>query len=62
MGGDGLGNQYTNLTQLCQGIDKRRGRTHNQHGAEVEYWINAVLAKYHYVLYRRYEVPRRRLT
>ena len=36
--------------------------THDQQGAQVEYWVNAVVSKYHYVLYRHYDEPGRRLT
>ena len=31
-------------------------------GAKIEFWVDAVLRKYHYVVYRYYEQPGRRLT
>jgi hypothetical protein len=32
------------------------------YGAKIEFWVDAVLRKYHYVVYRSYEQPGRRLT
>lgn len=53
---------YANFTKIFQGIDKMRVLAQTQHGSDVEYWINAVLTRYHYVLHREYDVPGRRLT
>src|SRR5262245_4536754 len=52
---------YGNFPKLFPDIEKMRVLAQDQDGAQVEYWINAVLAHYHYVLYRRYEEPGRRL-
>ena len=53
---------YANFLKIFPDIQKMRVLTQDQHGAQVEYWINAVVTHYHYVLYRRYDEPGRRLT
>ena len=53
---------YANFPKIFPDIQKMRVLTQDQDGAQVEYWISAILAHYHYVLYRRYEGPGRRLT
>lgn len=53
---------YANFPQLFPDIDKMRVLAQDQDGAQVEFWVNAIVAHYHYVLYRRYDAPGRRLT
>jgi len=53
---------YANFPKIFPDIHDMRVLTHDQQGAQVEYWVNAVISKYHYVLYRHYEEPGRRLT
>ena len=53
---------YANFPKIFHGIHTMRVLAHDQQGARVEYWVNAILSKYHYVLYRRYDEPGRRLT
>jgi len=53
---------YASFPQLFPDIHKMRVLAQDQDGARVEFWINVMLARYHYVLYRRYEAPGRRLT
>lgn len=53
---------YENFPKLFPDIDKMRLLAQDQYGAQVEFWVNAIVAHYHFVLYRRYEEPGRRLT
>jgi ribosome-associated toxin RatA of RatAB toxin-antitoxin module len=53
---------YAHFPQLFPDIDKLRVLAQDQDGAQVEFWVNAVVAHYHCVLYRRYDAPGRRLT
>ena len=53
---------YAHFPQLFPDIDKMRVLAQDQDGAQVEFWVNAVVAHYHCVLYRRYDAPGRRLT
>jgi len=53
---------YANLTKIFPDIHNMRVLTYDQQGAQVEYWVRAVMSKYHYVLYRHYDEPGRRLT
>jgi hypothetical protein len=53
---------YANFPKIFPDIHDLRVLTHDQQGAQVEYWVNAVVSKYHYVLYRHYDEPGRRLT
>jgi ribosome-associated toxin RatA of RatAB toxin-antitoxin module len=53
---------YAHFPQIFPGIHDMRVLTNDQQGAQVEYWVNALVSKYHYVLYRRYDEPGRRLT
>ena len=53
---------YANFPKLFPDIQKMHVLAQDQYGAQVEYWINAILAHYHYILYRRYDEPGRRLT
>ncbi len=47
---------YDNFTQIFIGVDKLKVLKEDQHGAFVEFWIDAVLKKLHYVLYRKYSI------
>src|SRR5262245_37894016 len=53
---------YANFLKIFPDIHEMRVLTHDQQGAQVEYWVNALVSKYHYVLYRHYDAPGRRLT
>jgi len=53
---------YDNFPKIFPDIQKVRVLEQDQHGAQVEFWIDAMLSTYHYVLQRRYAEPRRRLT
>jgi ribosome-associated toxin RatA of RatAB toxin-antitoxin module len=53
---------YANFPQIFPDIHDLRVLTHDPQGDQVEYWVHAVVSKYHYVLYRRYDEPGRRLT
>jgi carbon monoxide dehydrogenase subunit G len=53
---------YANFPKLFPDVQKMRVLAQDQYGAQVEFWINAIVAHYHYVLYRRYDEPGRRLT
>jgi len=53
---------YANFLKIFPDIHNMRVLAQDQQGAKVEYWVNVVLSQYHYVLYRRYDEPGRRLT
>jgi uncharacterized membrane protein len=53
---------YSNFPRMFPEIKTIRVLEDTQQGAQVEYWVNAVLSQYHYVVYRRYDEPGRRLT
>jgi hypothetical protein len=53
---------YQHFTQIFAGIDKMQVLEQDTRGAKIEFWVDAVLRKYHYVVYRSYEQPGRRLT
>ncbi len=48
---------HANSPKLFPDIQKIRVLAQDQDGAQVEYWVNALVAQYHYVLYSRYEEP-----
>jgi len=53
---------YAHFPQLFPDIHQVRVLAQDQDGAQVEFWIHAIVADYHYVLYRRYDEPGQRLT
>jgi ribosome-associated toxin RatA of RatAB toxin-antitoxin module len=53
---------YASFPKIFPDIRNIRVLTHDQQGAQVEYWVHAVVSKLHYVLYRHYDEPGRRLT
>jgi hypothetical protein len=53
---------YANFPAIFPDIHSIRVLTHDQQGARVEYRVHAVVSKLHYVLYRHYVEPGRRLT
>jgi hypothetical protein len=53
---------YQHFPEIFPGIDKIHVLEHDAQGAKVAYWVDAMLQKYHYVLYRHYEKPGWRLT
>lgn len=53
---------YENFTRVFRGVDRLKVLEEDGHGARVEFWVDAVLKDLHYVLYREYVEPGRRLT
>jgi hypothetical protein len=53
---------YKNFPDIFAGIDKIQVLAHDAFGATIAFWIDAVVKKYHYVVYRHYEKPGWRLT
>jgi ribosome-associated toxin RatA of RatAB toxin-antitoxin module len=53
---------YQNFPEIFPDIDKIQVLEHDAQGAKVEYWVDAMLRKFHYVVYRHYEKPGWRLT
>jgi ribosome-associated toxin RatA of RatAB toxin-antitoxin module len=52
---------YENFSNVFKGIEDMRVIEQDDQGAYVEFWIDAVFTKYHYILYRHYEKPQERL-
>jgi hypothetical protein len=53
---------YDNFTKIFKGIDKIRLLESTPAGAQIEFWVDAVFKKYHYIVARRYDEPGHRLT
>ena len=53
---------YDNFRQIFRGIKSMSVLDEDEHGATVEFWVDAVLRELYYVLYRRYEQVGRHLT
>lgn len=53
---------YENFTEIFREMDKVRVLEQDGEGAKVEFWLTLFLRQYHYVLYRHYENPGRKLT
>jgi hypothetical protein len=53
---------YKHFPDIFPAIDNMRVLEHDAQGATVEFWVDAVLRKYHYVVYRHYAQPGWRLT
>ena len=53
---------YAHFPKIFPDIYDMRVLTNDRQGAQVEYWVKVLVSTYHYVLYRRYEEPGRRLT
>lgn len=53
---------YGNFPKIFEGIAKMHVLSQDERGAVIEYWVDAVVRDYHYVLARAYEAPGRRLT
>lgn len=53
---------YDNFPKFFQGINDLKVLERNLDGAQVEFWIDAVLTDLHYILYRDYAEPKYRLT
>src|SRR5262245_47909249 len=53
---------YANFTKIFKGIEKIRLLESTPAGAQIEYWIDAVFKKYHYIVFRHYDDPGHRLT
>jgi Polyketide cyclase / dehydrase and lipid transport len=53
---------YEHFPDIFAGIDKIQVLAHDAFGATIAFWIDAMVKKYHYVVYRHYEKPGWRLT
>jgi ribosome-associated toxin RatA of RatAB toxin-antitoxin module len=53
---------YRHFPQIFPALNKLRVLSQDAQGARVEYWANAAFLRLHYVLYRHYIEPGRRLT
>jgi ribosome-associated toxin RatA of RatAB toxin-antitoxin module len=53
---------YEHFPEIFAGIDNLQVLAQDAQGATIEFWVDAVLQKYHYVVYRHYEKPGWRLT
>jgi hypothetical protein len=53
---------YRNFPQIFPDLSKLRVLSQDAHGARVEYWADVAFFNLHYVLYRHYIEPGRRLT
>jgi hypothetical protein len=53
---------YEHFPDIYAGIDKIQVLAHDASGATIAFWIDAMVKKYHYVVYRHYEKPGWRLT
>lgn len=53
---------YDNFPKFFKGIDRLHVLEQDDKGAHVEFWVDAILADLHYVLYRHYAEPGHRLT
>jgi len=53
---------YDNFTDIFKGMDKVRVLEQDQNGAKVEFWLSIFWNQYHYVLYRNYINPGRKMT
>ena len=52
---------YENFSTIFKDLEKIKVLEQNHAGAYVEFWIDAVFTKYHYIIYRHYEKPQRLL-
>ena len=53
---------YENFPYIFQGIIKMKVLEQDSNGAQVEFWVDAVLMDLHYILFRDYAEPGYRLT
>ena len=53
---------YENFTDIFKEMDKVHVLEQDREGATVEFWLSIFMVQYHYVLFREYEIPRRKLT
>lgn len=53
---------YDNFQKIFVGINRMRVVSHDNEGAQIEFWIDAVLKNLNYILYRDYAQPGYRLT
>ena len=53
---------YENFTDIFKEMDKVHVLERDRDGAKVEFWLSLFWKQYHYVLYRHYESPGRKLT
>jgi ribosome-associated toxin RatA of RatAB toxin-antitoxin module len=52
---------YEHFPQIFSGIERMQVLEQGDRGATVEFWVDALLRRYRYVLRREYEVPQQRL-
>jgi ribosome-associated toxin RatA of RatAB toxin-antitoxin module len=55
-------NDYQTFKQIYDDIDSLRVLKEDEKGATLEIWYNATIGKFHYVLYRNYEIPEYKLS
>ncbi len=53
---------YENFTKVFSDVKNLKVLEQNENGAVVEFWVDAVLSDLNYVLYRKYDIPYRKLT
>ena len=53
---------YENFSNTFKAVEKLKVLEQDSEGAYVEFWVDAVITKYHYILYRHYEKPQRRIS
>ncbi len=53
---------YENFTKVFSNVKRLKVLEQDEEGAVVEFWVNAVVSDLNYVLYRKYDIPYRKLT
>ena len=53
---------YERFTAIFPDVERLQVLEQDERGARVEFWVHAVVTRFHYVLDRRYERPGRRLS
>ena len=53
---------YDNFPQIFHGVKRLKVLESDKHRARVEYWIDAILATYHYIALREYPEPGHKVT
>jgi hypothetical protein len=53
---------YQTFKQMYDDIDSLRVLKEDAIGTTIEIWYNATIGKFHYVLYRNYEIPEYKLS
>lgn len=53
---------YENFTQVFSDVKRLKVLKQDEEGAVIEFWVDAGLSDLNYVLYRKYDIPFRKLT